>query len=62
MSALPWEARGTSDFTVVSPHPNARPFASTSVSVPEFVYGIFPSFLPMAFKFSDMVTMNKTLN
>ena len=33
-----------------------------SASVPDFVYAIFHSILLMAFKFSDMATMDKTLN
>ena len=34
-----------------------------SASVPDFVYMIFPTvFSLMAFKFSDMVTVDKTLN
>ena len=50
MSPPPW---GTSRFTVVSHHPNVcqRPLAS--VSLPDFVYAIFPSFSPMTFKFTD---------
>ena len=47
---------GASRFTVVSSHPNVYPCPS----VPD-VYVIFRSFLPMAFKFSDVVTMDKTM-
>ena len=58
---------GTSRFTAVSCHPNVcrRPSMSHHVclrqSVPDFVY-ISYSVSPIVFKFSDMVTVDTTLN
>ena len=42
--------------------PVTRMWVGVRLRLPDFFYAIFPSFLLMAFKFSDMVTMVKTLN
>ena len=59
-------ARGghTCRFTVVSCHPNVCWRPCPRPSLPDFVYvsDISYSFSPMAFKLSDVVTMDKTLN
>ena len=50
--------RGTSTFTMVSCHPTVSQHLCPHPSVPDISY----SFLLMGFKFTDMVSMDKTLN
>ena len=60
MSTPPLGWGGTPRFTVVSHHSNVC--RRLSMSVPDFVYGILLIFSTMAFKFTDMVTMEKILH
>ena len=53
---------GASRFTLVSRHPNVRLRPSASVCAKLCLCDISYSFSPMAFKLSDMVTMDKTFD
>ena len=59
MSPPPLGRGGTSKFTVVSHHPNVSLCPRLCQTL---LHNISYSFLLMAFKFSDIVTMDKTLN